>query len=117
MQTVTEWTEGVYLRNLDPGSILDVETKGRHYMIKYLGGDEILISGHPLLCPTPVSAELCGSVQGSTVESGFVGRGLRLAFRRLTDDLPVITSPVKEIHQGNPGGVQCVTLLSRLRPS
>jgi hypothetical protein len=32
--------EGVYLNNLDPGAVLDVETTGCHYTIKYVDGDE-----------------------------------------------------------------------------
>jgi hypothetical protein len=100
MQAITESLEGVYLHSLDPGSILDVETKSRHYKIEYVGGDEILISGHPSLCPAPVSAELRGSLESTgEVKAGYVGRGLRLAFRRLSDDLPVVTSPVQDIHQ------------------
>ncbi len=103
MQTMTESLNGVYLHSLDPGSILDVETKSRHYTIEYVGGDEILISGHPSLCPSPVSAELRGSLESTgEVKRGYVGRGLRLAFRRLTDDLPVVTSPVQDIHRQRP---------------
>jgi len=84
MQAIT--MEGIYLRDLASGSILDVETKSRHYRIVYVGGDEILISGHPRLCPEPVSAELRGSLRGSgEVQAGFIGRGLRLALWRLTD--------------------------------
>ena len=100
MTAVSESVEGVYLHNLDPGSVLDVETKSRHYKIKYIGGDEIQISGHPSLCPSPVSAEFHGSLKSSgEVQCGFLGRGMRLAFRRLTDDLPVVTSTIRDIHQ------------------
>jgi hypothetical protein len=92
--------EGIQLNCLDPGSILDVETKSRHYRIEYVGGDEILIAGHPRLCPAPVPAELCGSLRRSgEVQAGFVGLGLRLSFRRLTDDYPVFTSEIQNIHQ------------------
>jgi hypothetical protein len=100
MRATLDATEGIYLRNLDPGAILDVETKSRHYKIEYVGGDEVLISGHPSLCPAPVSAQLRGSLKSSgEVQPGFLGMGLRLAFRRLNDDLPVITSAVQDIHQ------------------
>jgi hypothetical protein len=100
MQLRTESMDGIYLHDLDPGAILDVETKSRHYKIEYVGGDEILISGHPALCPAPVSAELRGSLQSTgEVTAGYVGRGLRFAFRRLSDDLPVVTSAVQDIHQ------------------
>jgi len=103
MQTVIESMEGFYLRNLDPGSILDVETQSRHYKIEYVGGvggNEIRISGHPSLCPAPVSAELRGSLKSSgEVQAGYLGRGMRFAFRRLNDEYPVITSAVQDIHQ------------------
>jgi hypothetical protein len=89
MQTVESFDR--YLRNLAPGSILDVATESRHY--------EVLISGHPSLCPTAVSARLRGSLESSgEVHAGFVGRGMRLAFQRLTDGLPVITSAIQEIY-------------------
>ena len=100
MQASTESIDGVYLNSLDPGEILDIETKSRHYKIEYVGGDEVLISGHPSLCPSPVSAQLRGSLESSgEVKRGYVGRGLRLAFRRLGDDLPVVTSAVQDIHR------------------
>jgi hypothetical protein len=100
MTAVSESVEGVYLHDLDPGSVLDVETKSRRYKIKYVGGDEILISGHPSLCPSPVSAKVLGSLESTgEIQFGFLGRGMRLAFRRLTDDLPVITSAIRDIHQ------------------
>jgi hypothetical protein len=92
--------EGVYLDKLDPGAVLDVETTSRHYTIKYVGGDEILISGHPSLCPLPVRAQLEGSLGSrGEIRLGFLGRGMRLAFRRLTDQLPLITSAIQSIRQ------------------
>src|SRR5690242_16141635 len=47
---------------LEPGSVLDVETRSRHYRIECLGGDSVRISGHPQLCPEPVAARLEGSL-------------------------------------------------------
>ena len=92
--------QGFYLHDLNPGSVMDVETTSRHYRIEYVGGDEILISGHPSLCPQPVLAELRGSLAiTGVVQHGFVGCGMRLEFRRLNDDLPVITSAIMDIQQ------------------
>src|SRR6185295_9503403 len=74
-------TEIVDCTNLASGSVVDVETKSRHYRIRCLGGTAIRVSGHPEYCPEPVSARLHGSVdkQGS-LEFGVIGRGLRLRF-------------------------------------
>lgn len=87
-------TEIVDCTNLVSGSVVDVETKSRHYRIKCLGGTAIRVSGHPEYCPEPVSARLHGSVdkQGS-LEFGVIGRGMRLRFM-LDDCRPVTTSTV-----------------------
>src|ERR1041385_5754784 len=86
--------ELVDCRNLPPGSLLDVETKNRHYQIECLGGNEVRISGHPELCPTPVDWELQGSAdKAGVLEPGLIGRGRYLKF--LVDDRrPVTTSRV-----------------------
>ena len=100
MTAVSESVEGVYLHDLDPGAVLEVETESRRYKITYVGGDDILISCHPSLFPSPVSAKFLGSLTSSgEIQFGFLGRGMRLAFRRLSDDLPVITSAIRDIHQ------------------
>jgi len=91
-------TEVVDCTNLASGSVVDVETKSRHYRIKCLGGTAIRVSGHPEYCPEPVSARLHGSVdkQGS-LEFGVIGRGMRLRF--MLDDLrPITTSTVVRLH-------------------
>lgn len=67
--------------NLVPGSLIDVETKSRHYRIECLGGNAIRISGHPEYCPDPVPAQLHGSVnKEGDLELGLIGRGMRLKF-------------------------------------
>jgi hypothetical protein len=40
-------TELVDCKSLAQGSLIDVETKSRHYWIECLGGNAIRISGHP----------------------------------------------------------------------
>ena len=80
-----------------PGSVLDVETKSRHYQIECLGGDAIRISGHPKYCPTPVEARLEGSLDGEgRLDRGVIEPGLRLLFV-VEDRLPVTTSPVLHV--------------------
>jgi hypothetical protein len=89
--TIPSETQGVDLKNLSPGSEIDVETKSHHYHIECLGGNKIRISGHPEYCPTPVAALLQGSIDKEGVlESGLIGRGRRLKF--FLDDLRPVTT-------------------------
>jgi hypothetical protein len=57
--------ELVDCKSLLRGSLIDVETKSRHYRIECLGGNAIRIAGHPEYCPNPVPAQLHGSVDSS----------------------------------------------------
>ena len=60
--------ERVSLQNLQPGSVIDLDTKHHNYRIEYLGGDKAQISGHPRLCPRPVTVLVEGSI-GSSIEA------------------------------------------------
>jgi hypothetical protein len=92
-------------KNLAQGSLIDVETKTRHYRIECLGGNSIRISGHPEFCPHPVPAQVHGSVnQEGTLELGLIGRGMRLVFL-LDQRRPVTTSRVLHVHVDQPGSV------------
>lgn len=95
-------TELVDCTGLANGSVIDVETKSRHYRIECLGGTAIIISGHPEYCPVPVSARLHGSVdkQGA-VEFGVIGRGMRLQFL-LDERHPVTTTRVVRLRVDQP---------------
>lgn len=89
---------GVNLASLTPGSRIDVETKSRHYLIEFLGGNSVRISGHPEYCPEPVPAKIHGSIDREGVlESGHIGQGMQLMFF-LEDNRPVTTSRVVSIH-------------------
>jgi hypothetical protein len=93
-------------KNLAPGSLIDVETKSRHYQIECLGGNAIRISGHPEYCPSPVNAQLQGSVDREGMfEPGFIGRGMRLVFL-LDEHRPVTTSRVVSLHVAQPDVAQ-----------
>jgi hypothetical protein len=84
-------------KNLEPGSLIDVETMSRHYRIECLGGSTIRVSGHPRFCPTPVVAQLEGSVTSDgVIEDGIIERGMRLVFL-FEDDVPVTTSKVLNV--------------------
>src|SRR3954449_8743754 len=52
---------GVHLRDLLPGTVLEVRTQNRAYTILYKGFDQALISGHPVFCPQPVAVTIHGS--------------------------------------------------------
>jgi hypothetical protein len=93
-----ERPQGVYLSSLDAGSAIDLETKSRHYLIEYLDGNRVRISGHPQWCPRPVLARLHGSRGGSGgFEEGYIGRGMCLVFERLDNCIPVATSEIMDI--------------------
>ena len=85
--------EFVDCAGLPAGSLLDVETKNRHYRIECLGGSAIRISGHPDYCPTPEP--------GRVLESGFIERGKHLHFL-LRDSRPVTTSRVVRVRVQQP---------------
>src|SRR6266852_5521989 len=98
--------ELVDCKSLARGSLIDVETKSRHYQIECLGGNAIRISGHPEYCPDPVPARLHGSVdREGTLELGLIGCGKRLMFL-LNEQRPVATSWVLSVHVDQPQGVQ-----------
>jgi hypothetical protein len=83
---------------LEPGSLIDVETTSRHYRIECLGGSTIRVSGHPRFCPTPVVAQLEGSVAvDGTIDEGIIERGHRLVIV-FDDHIPVTTSRVLNVH-------------------
>jgi hypothetical protein len=98
VEAVMMSTEMLDCKSLAPGSVIDVETKSRHYMIECLGGNAIRISGHPDYCPEPTPAHLQGSVdREGTLEFGFIGRGMRMMFL-LNECRPVTTSRVLSVH-------------------
>jgi hypothetical protein len=88
------------------GSLIELETKSRHYRIECLGGSAIRISGHPEYCPNPVPARLYGSVdKEGSFELGLIGRGRRLVFL-LDEHRPVTTSRVLHVRVDQPKAIQ-----------
>jgi hypothetical protein len=109
MTAPSEVPEGVNPASLRPGSLIDVETKSRHYRIECLGGNEIRISGHPDYCLTPVAAHLHGSVDSEGVlDLGLIEPGRRVMFF-LNGDRPLTTSRVVSVHVDQPGAVQSLS--------
>ncbi len=102
MTISSETPGGVDINNLSPGCLVDVETKSRHYRIECLGGNAMRISGHPDFCPTPVLAELQGSVDHEGMsETGLIEPGKHLVFV-LGQHRPVTTSRVLSVHVDEP---------------
>jgi hypothetical protein len=82
---------------LEPGAVVDVETKSRHYRIECLGGNSVRISGHPQYCPSPVNAHLEGSLnQDGMLDAGLIECGHRLLFV-VEDRIPITTSKVLHV--------------------
>ena len=106
MNTSSEAPEGVDLKTLRLGSLIDVETKSRHYLIECLGGNAISISGHPEYCPQPMPAQLQGSIdKEGELEWGFIEPGMKLMFF-LNGDRPVKTSRIISVKVAQPNAVQ-----------
>jgi hypothetical protein len=103
--TPCETLRGIILASLNPGCLVDIETKSRHYWIECLGGNAIRISGHPEHCPRPVSAHLKGSInEHGVLELGLIKCGTRVMFR-LNEHLSITTSTVISVHVDQPKGV------------
>ena len=93
---------GVNPASLRPGSLIDVETRSRHYRIECLGGSAIRISGHPEYCLTPVPAHLHGSIDNEgALQFGMIERGKKVMFF-LNGNRPLTTSRVVSVHVDQP---------------
>jgi len=90
---------GVALQSLTPHARLEIETKHNTYRIEYLGDNDVIISGHPEICPEPVLVKLHGSTWGTPmIKVGFIGRGMGLEFMHPTRGL-VRTSRIQDIRE------------------
>jgi hypothetical protein len=91
---------GVFLDQLQPQCVLQIQTQNRCYTAVMLGGSQALISGHPQYCPEPTLVAIAGSTWGgSMLKLRFVGRGMRVEFRHPEYSRPIITSRVQEIRE------------------
>jgi hypothetical protein len=89
---------GVFLSDLPPSTVLEIQTMHHRYTAVLLGGSEALISGHPEFCPEPVQVAIAGSTWGgSMLKLQYVGRGMHLEFRHPQYPTPIVTSPIQEI--------------------
>jgi len=91
---------GVHLRDVVPGTVLEVRTQNREYTIQYQGSGQALISGHPVFCPEPVLVNIHGSTWGgSMLKERFIGRGMCLEFAPPTN-AAITTSVIVEVREG-----------------
>lgn len=88
---------GLNLRDVAPGTVIEVETENRIYTIIHQDCGEALISGHPQFCPDPVLVRIHGSTWGgSMLKELYIGRGMHLEFRH-PEFQPITTSRIIEI--------------------
>lgn len=91
---------GVWLQDLEPGSILRMDTENTCYEIVVMHGGSVYLSGHPRYCPQPVLVTIAGSTWGgSMLKVRFIGRGMRLEFRHPGYATPIVTSLILEIRE------------------
>jgi hypothetical protein len=89
---------GLFLEGLNPGSIIDLETKSRKYRLEYVNGDVVRVSGHASICPDPREMHLRGSMRGlEELEPGYIAPGMRLVLDKPEEGLSVTTSEVISI--------------------
>jgi hypothetical protein len=94
---------GVFLNDLPPSTVLEIQTMHHRYTAVLLGGSEALLSGHPEFCPEPVQVAIAGSTWGgSMLKLQYVGRGMHLEFRHPQYSQPIVTSPIQEIRDTAP---------------
>jgi len=93
--------DGIYLHDLADGAVLELETQHHHYRIEKTSDTEALISGHPTLCPEPVTVQIEGSAMGRPLvmpTPGYIGCGMHLVFEHPVYHT-VTTSRIREIHK------------------
>ena len=92
---------GVSLDELPVGAVLDVQTSNNVYRIEHRGDGEVLISGHPEICPEPVLVSFYGSTWGTPMlKIRFIGRDMRMEFFHPERGI-VRTSRVRDIQERN----------------
>jgi len=91
---------GVFLNDLPPSTVLEIQTQHHCYQVVLLGDNNALISGHPQYCAEPIQVTIAGSTWGgSMLKRRFVGCGMHLEFRHPEYQTPIVTSRVQEIRE------------------
>jgi hypothetical protein len=88
--------DGVMLRDLQPGTVVSVETRHSTYRIVVLDGPEqrVLVSGGPFEAGTEARAD-GATAGGSLLKTGWIGIGLRLELAH--GQRRIVTSRVRSI--------------------
>jgi len=98
---------GVFLANLKPRTVLQIQTCHHCYTAVLVRDNMVLLWGHPEICPRPVAVSIAGSTWGGTMlKTRFLGRGMRLEFHHPAYRTPIVTSPIREIYERRPGGAR-----------
>ena len=98
---------GVFLANLKPRTVLQIQTCHHCYTAVLVRENMVLLWGHPEICPRPVAVSIAGSTWGGTMlKTRFLGRGMRLEFHHPAYRTPIVTSPIQEIYERRPGGAR-----------
>jgi hypothetical protein len=109
----SEMEGGVSLDELPVGAALDVQTANTLYRIENRGDGEVLISGHPEICPTPILVSFYGSTWGTPMlKVRFIGRDMRMEFFHPEKGI-VRTSRVRDIHEQTASGVADTALMRK----
>jgi len=104
---------GVSLDELPVGAVLDVQTANTLYRIENRGDGEVLISGHPEICPTPVLVNFHGSTWGTPMlKLRFIGRDMRMEFHHPEKGV-VRTSRVSDIREENASSMTGTALMRK----
>lgn len=91
---------GVFLKDLPPATVLQIQTQHHCYTAVLLDDGSALISGHPEYCPQPVQVAISGSTWGgSMLKRRYVGRGMRLEFSHPQYRNPIVTSSIRDIRE------------------
>ena len=104
---------GVSLDKLPVGAVLDVQTSNTLYRVENRGDGDVLISGHPDLCPNPVLVSFYGSTWGTPLlKLRFIGRDMRMEFHHPERGI-VRTSRVLDIREQNASKVSETALVRK----
>jgi hypothetical protein len=90
---------GVYLSQLAPGTVLEIQTVNRVYTVVTRKWNDVRISGHPEFCPEPVEATIHGSTWGGAMlKQDFIGRGMHLEFQ-IPSCAPITTTRILGVRE------------------